>query len=89
MLRFQTVEGKKFDYCFKWTENNKCTCRILTEGDKKNPGTLVAEDNSSCNPSDQFVKDVGRKIAFARALKKANFSRPDRAEAWQSYFKRK
>lgn len=38
-----------------------------------------------CSERDTFVKAQGRKIAFARALKAAGFSRSDRAVLWRQF----
>ena len=39
-----------------------------------------------CNPRDQFVKTIGRKIALARAMRAAGMTRDERRAAWAAYF---
>lgn len=38
-----------------------------------------------CSEADEFVKEKGRRIALARALRVAGFSRAQRAQVWAAY----
>lgn len=43
---------------------------------------------AACVEGDNFNKEVGRKIALTRALKKAEIPKPVRADIWIAYFSR-
>lgn len=77
------------DYWVSWqhiTEVSKYTaCNITTEG-----FNVVAIGIANCNLNDRYVKEIGRKISFQRAL--ANLFPNDkdaRKYFWNAYFNRK
>ncbi len=63
--------------------NNPHTiCEISFDGQ-------TAKDTAFCHPNDQFVRKVGSKLAFSKALKKLNLDKPTRTELYQKVFNRK
>ena len=63
------------------------TC-VIKLGTREAPeGEFVGE--AYCSKLDVFNKEVGRKIALARALNNAKFDRNVRKQIWQTYFARK
>lgn len=54
----------------------------LTVNDKSFAGV------AACVVGDNFNKEVGRKIALTRALKKADLPKDVRADVWIAYFNR-
>lgn len=55
-------------------------CRIF-KGDKE-----ISKGEAICNPSDNFERTRGRKIAFERALSAAKFARKERTIAWNNFW---
>lgn len=51
-------------------------------------GELVRKSlgNAILSDSDQYNRKKGRKVAFARALKSANFNKLERTSLWNQYF---
>lgn len=52
------------------------------------PCTHGTAAQSACSQADEWDDDRGRKIALARAFKKAGFDRLQRTDFWQSYLAR-
>ena len=97
-MRFQPVNDVEFDISFKYnpvylfgvkTIETQCTISSVSQKiphgrDKYRP---VAVGVACQSDKDVFVKDVGRKIALARALKGQHKS--FRKLAWEAYHNRK
>lgn len=68
---------------FKYFNNKVTTCIIETQG-------FVEVCSGTCylSENDRFVKETGRKIALARALKYV-FNKEERTQFWNAYFNRK
>lgn len=71
------------------------TCTIYRIGaDGKPVGNAVASHSARCSPLDNFVKEVGRKVALTRTLDRWTakldpvLGRTLRAAAWAGYFER-
>lgn len=84
------VDGRELHLHFKYSEvkvnhvvrrQTECT---LTLKD----GATIGRGSALCSEQDNFVKETGRKISLAKALKDANFSREERTLVWQGYFDR-
>jgi hypothetical protein len=61
-------------------------CFIHPSGDDER---VVGVGYSYCHEQDQFVKEVGRKIALTRALEDMGADQPTRTLFWKAYFGRK
>lgn len=80
----------KFDYEEK-RDRNGCftrhpfavTCKILDDA-----GFVIGEGHSMCNPADQFIRKVGKKIALTRAVDDAGgrLTYDDRVALWENIF---
>lgn len=57
---------------------------VIAIPDGGTAGSAIA----TCGLKDVYVKETGRKLSFARALKEAGFDKPTRARFWQAYFGR-
>lgn len=62
----------------------RCDVFVLVNG--KNPDNGYTYGVAYCNPNDQFVKDKGRKMSLARAIKE--FPREVRVKIWEAYLNR-
>lgn len=60
-----------------------CTVAIVLQGEIK-----IEEGLAVLSPSDQNVKETGRKIALTNALRNMLFTKEDRRAAWEAYFNR-
>lgn len=49
---------------------------------------LVAAGYASCAPCDNFSRVKGRKISMSRAMLNAGFTKEERSQVWQEYFKK-
>lgn len=69
----------------RWTDLEKFrtgTGCIIKAGDE-----VIALGNSFLNPIDKhYDKDIGRKAALSRTLKRADFGRNERIVFWRQYF---
>jgi len=61
----------------------KTTCGITTKT------KILGEGVAICDDRDNFVYEVGRKIALSRALMASDLSADDRTEVWAAYFNQK
>jgi hypothetical protein len=50
--------------------------------------TVLSDGLARCCYKDNFKKDIGRKIALSRAIKKLDFSKFERTMIWESYLNR-
>lgn len=44
---------------------------------------------AECSINDMFVKETGRKLSLARALKETDLSKEERRTIWETYLNRK
>lgn len=65
-------DTKVFTYCY------------LTPLNKFEPIQLIC-GHAECASTDHFSRDKGRKISLARALKKTDLPKQERAEIWETY----
>lgn len=71
--------GATYCWVYEDTDNNRILHR---EGLRPS-----ADGRAYCHIYDQFRKSVGRKISFTRALYNLGFSKEERKELWEGYFK--
>ena len=77
---------------FKYTRGDplyheRTTCTIRKVADDPDLSELVGFGHTKLHPNDNFCKNTGRKISFARALKDADMDKEERKLFWQEYFK--
>jgi hypothetical protein len=60
---------------------NRSTCVVAYGGKDSLPHISTA----FCNPSDRFVKKLGRKIAFKKLLMELDATREERIPSWETY----
>lgn len=65
------------------------TCTIHRAVDSSEALRLVGYGCARLHPNDNYCKNIGRKISFARALKDADMDRKERKLFWQEYFKKR
>lgn len=94
-MKFTTTNGREFRIRFSFPEKQL----TITNGQKQTDlGTMVVcslqtegqdpiSDASLLHPKDRMDKEIGRKIALARAL--VEFDKPSRQAAWKVYFARR
>jgi len=82
------VNNKVYFIDFDYSDSFTTRC-IIWEQLNTSPAsvTTVAVGGSIRVPNDTHVKEIGRKIAFSRAIK--DFDRATRTQFWSEYFKRK
>ncbi len=96
-IRFKVSTAVKYrikvlySYRTGWNGSVCTTCLLFIYSDINTlPNDLNLQTASSagfakCIPSDQFSKDVGRKLVLARAMKDAQLSRESRTQIWEQY----
>ena len=47
--------------------------------------TEIGIANAKCMKTDEYNKNLGRKLTLTRALKNANISKKDRTKIWDAY----
>lgn len=76
-----------FEYDRETYTREPIVTRCLIYADS-NDSKAIAVGEAECHEDDRCVKDIGRKIALARALKNGGFSYAERAEMWKKYLTR-
>ena len=87
-MRFQ-YQGKEYWLEFRyWQAVNVrfVDCRIFEPKDRDSVASL-AMGGARCSPGDKFCKEVGRKVALARAIR--SLPREVRTSIWAAYHGRK
>lgn len=69
-------------------EDRRATVCQIVSIDSGGNTSVLSEAASMCNPRDNFSKDIGRRLALTKALRKSNYSKSERSLIWQSYFSR-
>ncbi len=71
-------------------DENVTTCKLffLNEDGSIDQIADSCRGYSYCHASDQFNKETGRKVSLERALDDGRFTREERREVWQNYFRR-
>lgn len=79
MFSLKTRSGKKIEFGFEHDTMGRITDAMLyVDG----AGFL---GSAWCHPKDQFVKEQGRKVALADALREARLPVEERTEVWHRY----
>ena len=81
-MKLPISDGKelhaRFEHRQTCAHNKITTVRISSDNQ------IIAEGRAFCNPSDQFNKAKGRKLALARAIE--SLPRAERGQIWAAYF---
>lgn len=82
---FHGREVKAFTHCM--IEKQVGLVESLATGKPRWGWDLVAFGAAGCSLSDQYVKEIGRRVALTRAL--AKWPREKRAKVWRAYWQSK
>lgn len=95
-MKVQINNQKSFWITWKYSEvenletsivSRVTTCRIVDDSIQGSP-FLVASGTSKCHENDRFVKEAGRKLSLARAIKALNIPKSERKIIWDTYLNR-
>lgn len=75
------VDDYKVEFRYtNWGDGTKSTECFITKGNDTKEGFAI------CDPSDNFCKNTGRKLALTRALKSLDVNYELRTRFWDAYF---
>lgn len=95
-MKVQINNQKSFWITWKYSEvenletskiSRITTCKIVDDSIQGSPFT-VATATSKCHENDRFVKESGRKLSLARAIKALNLPKSERKIIWETYLNR-
>lgn len=80
------IQKDNYTYIVRWSHysegNNRiCECKIFL----KNKKEMEDKGYAFCSLKDNYVKNIGRKISLAKALKKYGFIKNERKMFWEKY----
>jgi hypothetical protein len=91
----KSIGGNDYRIIFGRQKKNGCpvstTCAIeeVETGKRFNDeGSVVGTGIAKCDSRDNFIKEVGRKLALKDALAGSSLSKVDRTKIWCFYFNR-
>ncbi len=80
-------DGTKWSFWFQYMRTSRkhvdTLCCLAQEGKEKYPWAAIDRRIANAN----YKADSARKVAFRRAMDRAGFTREDRPQFWEAYFK--
>lgn len=95
-MKVQINNQKSFWITWKYSEElnpltfattRVTTCKIVDDSIQGSPFP-IASGTSRCHENDRFVKEAGRKLSLARAIRSLNIPKSERKIIWETYLNR-
>ena len=95
-MKVQINSQKSFRITWKYSEvenletsqiSRITTCRIVDDSIQGSP-FHAASASSRCHENDRFIKESGRKLSLARAIRSLNIPKSERKIIWETYLNR-